>query len=66
MPEPSAGWHRHLPIGNDPDSVQGRRRLLVVRDLPPPAHKAACCLAQRDALGRLPIGYCSPTCERRR
>lgn len=26
---------------------------------------APCCLAKRDAAGRLPVGYCSPTCERR-
>lgn len=26
---------------------------------------APCCAAQRDELGRLPIGYCSTTCVRR-
>lgn len=28
--------------------------------------QAACCNAKRDHLGRLPIGYCGPDCERRR
>lgn len=31
---------------------------------PRPA-QAKCCSAQRDASGRYPIGFCSPTCERR-
>lgn len=26
---------------------------------------AACCVARRDDLGRLPIGFCSPDCIRR-
>lgn len=26
---------------------------------------APCCNAKRDALGRLPIGYCGPDCVRR-
>lgn len=26
---------------------------------------AACCAARRDADGRLPVGFCSPGCERR-
>ncbi len=26
---------------------------------------AACCVKARDELGRMPIGYCSPTCSRR-
>ena len=29
-----------------------------------PAHEAPCCLNARDALGRLPIGFCSPACVR--
>lgn len=33
--------------------------------LPPTKDEAACCNARRDHLGRLPIGYCSPDCERR-
>lgn len=31
----------------------------------PPKDEAECCNAKRDALGRLPIGYCGPECERR-
>lgn len=27
--------------------------------------QAACCSSKRDALGRLPIGYCGPDCIRR-
>ncbi len=30
-----------------------------------PAHESICCLALRDALGRLPVGWCGPDCLRR-
>lgn len=57
-------WHNTLPV-----SVTTRRQARTEArgtvQLPPPARKAECCLAQRDAQGRLPIGYCGPDCERR-
>lgn len=31
----------------------------------PSKDEAACCRARRDALGRLPVGFCSPECVRR-
>jgi hypothetical protein len=34
-------------------------RLSLRKDIAP------CCNAKRDSLGRLPIGYCGPECERR-
>lgn len=34
-------------------------------DLPPRKEDAACCVARRDDVGRLPIGFCSPDCVRR-
>lgn len=38
------------------------------RPAAPVAYKAdaPCCAARRDDLGRLPVGYCSDGCERRR
>lgn len=39
---------------------------IVADDLPfVRKHEAACCVSRRDEEGRLPIGYCSPGCERR-
>jgi hypothetical protein len=34
-------------------------RLSLRKDIAP------CCTSKRDSLGRLPIGYCGPECERR-
>lgn len=31
----------------------------------PRKETAVCCVAKRDDLGRLPVGFCSPECERR-
>ncbi len=28
----------------------------------PPKEERPCCLLHRDALGRLPVGFCSPAC----
>lgn len=33
--------------------------------VPPRKEDAPCCVAKRDVLGRLPIGYCGPDCVRR-
>ncbi len=33
--------------------------------IPPTKESAPCCVAHRDALGRLPLGYCGPDCVRR-
>lgn len=33
--------------------------------VPPRKEDRTCCMARRDALGRLPIGWCSPECEGR-
>lgn len=46
-------------------SGRPRQRRTMPTELPPRKEAAACCTARRDQLGRLPIGYCSPTCERR-
>lgn len=32
---------------------------------PPRKEQAPCCMARRDALGRPPLGFCSPGCIRR-
>lgn len=37
----------------------------VAAKVPPRKEQAACCVAERDKLGRLPIGYCGPDCLRR-
>lgn len=44
-----------------------RPRLVTPVDTPYRMTKeeAPCCTAQRDDLGRLPIGYCGPWCIRR-
>lgn len=34
-------------------------------ELPPRKEHAPCCTALRDQLGRLPIGFCGPRCQRR-
>lgn len=34
--------------------------------LRPSKEDAECCASKRDDLGRLPIGFCGPDCERRR
>lgn len=38
---------------------------LTLPDLPSRKEDAPCCVARRDDLGRLPIGFCSPSCVRR-
>lgn len=43
-----------------------RPRVVRVAESVPRKEDAECCLARRDDLGRLPIGYCSPECVRRR
>jgi hypothetical protein len=54
------------PIGRSYTEAQRFRRA-EDRDLPtsPRKEQARCCIAKRDRDGRLPIGYCSPECERR-
>lgn len=42
-----------------------RQRRTIPADLPPRKEQAACCQARLDALGRPPIGFCGPECERR-
>lgn len=37
----------------------------MLEPLPPKVREASCCGQYKDALGRYPIGYCSPDCERR-
>lgn len=44
------------------------RTLRQYSHLNPPTitkEEAACCMSQVDALGRPPIGFCGPGCERR-
>jgi hypothetical protein len=36
-----------------------------LRSAPISKDTASCCTSKRDSLGRLPIGYCGPECERR-
>lgn len=33
--------------------------------IPPRKENRKCCVAKRDDLGRLPIGWCGPKCEGR-
>lgn len=45
-----------------------QQRMFRDRDFAPSYPRkedADCCVARRDDVGRLPIGFCSPTCERR-
>lgn len=43
-----------------------RRNLrALIPECPPRKEVAACCQERRDALGRLPVGFCSPGCLRR-
>lgn len=42
-----------------------RDAVLLDVPIPPKKEKAPCCRARRDAVGRPPIGFCSPECIRR-
>lgn len=41
------------------------RRAAMATVVPPRKEDAPCCTSRRDKLGRLPIGFCSPSCIRR-
>lgn len=59
---------KHLTRWARSDKAQASRiRRAEDRDLPqwPRKESAKCCVSKIDDLGRLPIGYCSPVCERR-
>lgn len=43
------------------DSAERNRPVTI----PPRKEKRACCVAKRDDLGRLPIGWCGDDCEGR-
>lgn len=45
--------------------IYGTVEIPDVVAFPPRKHEAACCVSKMDDLGRLPIGYCGPDCERR-
>lgn len=44
--------------------MRWRQRRTVEAKWPALKENAPCCVAERDKLGRLPIGFCSATCER--
>lgn len=54
-------------IGARRSAPSPRPRVVVPVEGPDRMRKedAPCCRAKRDYLGRLPIGYCGPRCQRR-
>lgn len=46
-------------------TASATQRAFPTAQVRPRKENAPCCVARRDELGRLPIGFCSPDCVRR-